>query len=38
MNPMLLTILWGVAFYVASCFLGRWNFVSRHHIGKTVDI
>jgi putative membrane protein len=38
MNPMLLTILWGVAFYVASCFLGHWNFVSRHHIGKTVDI
>jgi putative membrane protein len=38
MNPMLLTILWGVAFYIASCFLGHWNFVSRHHIGKTVDI
>jgi putative membrane protein len=37
-GPMLVTILWGVAFYVASCFLGHWNFVNRHHIGKTVDI
>jgi hypothetical protein len=37
-SPMLLTILWGLAFYVASCFLGHWHFVSRHHVSKTVDI
>ena len=38
MSPMLLTILWGLAFYVASCFLGHWHFVGRHHVSKTVDI
>jgi hypothetical protein len=37
-SPMLLTILWGLVFYVASCFLGHWHFVSRHHVSKTVDI
>lgn len=38
LSPMLLTILWGLAFYVASCFLGQWHFVSRHLVAKTVDI
>ena len=37
-SPMLLTLIWGVAFYTASCLLGHWNYVSRHHISKTVDI
>ena len=38
MSPMFLTVLWGLFFYLASCYLGHWNYVSRHHIAKTVDI
>jgi putative membrane protein len=37
-TPMLLTIVWGLTFYVASCYLGHWHFVSRHQVEKTVDI
>ena len=37
-NPMLLTILWGLAFYIASCYLGKWHFVSRHAVRETVDL
>lgn len=38
MSPMLLTILWGLGFYVASCYLGTWHFVSRHAVRETVDL
>jgi hypothetical protein len=38
MSPMFLTVLWGLFFYLASCYLGHWNYVSRHQIAKTVDI
>jgi len=36
--PMAVTILWGLIFYVASCYLGHWQFVSRHRVRQTVDI
>ena len=37
-GPMSLTVLWGLAFYLASCYLGRWHFVSRHAVRETVDL
>lgn len=37
-SPMFVTVLWGLLFYLASCYLGHWNYVNRHHIAKTVDI